>query len=182
MSALGLVLTPLGLRVVGVGIVLIVVALVLALLHHRRLIDTVDRIVQLAVGGHTQEARVLARASGGWAAPLVAALGGERPEGRSFAIGLDTVCAGIALLAIAQGAVTAILMRKMTPEAGMAEDIGALLASMVVVTPLALIAVATIVRVGSAGRRRVRTAGVEVIVKQLAPAPGSTRPRKDAAR
>lgn len=184
MSALGLIANPIGMRVAGVGFVLMAVALVLAILRHRRQIQTIERIVQLAVGGHSQEARVLARASGGWARPLVAALGGERPESGSFAVGLDTVCAGIALLGIAHGAVTALLMRLMPAPPSMAADIGALLASMVVITPLVLIAVSTIVRLGSAGRRRVRTAGVEILVKQLAaPAAAlSTKPRPKDSR
>lgn len=180
MSAMELLLAPLGLRVVGVGVLAIVVALALAVLRHRRLLDTIERVLTLTKGGHTQEARVLARASGAWARPLVAALGHERPEGQGFVLGMDTLCAALALLGIVHGAGTALAMRLApTADASMPVDVGALLVGMVVVTPLSLLSVAAIVRIGSTGRRRVRTAGVEVLVRQLqAAAPtASTRPR-----
>jgi hypothetical protein len=177
-SALSLVGTPIGLRVMGVGLFAIIVAVGLALFRHRKLVEIVSRIVSLASGGHIQEARVLARASGRWARPLVAALGGERPEISGFAVGIDVAFAALASLGIMHGALSAVAMRVLPQEAGMATDVGALLASMALLTPLTLIAIAAILRVGAQSRRRVRTAGVEVVVRQLnAPASPAARAR-----
>jgi len=175
-SALALVATPLGMRTLGVGLFLVVLALGLAFFRRRRLIQGIDRIQTLATDGHAQEARVLARASGGWAKPLVDALAGDRPDNRAHAVGLDIVFAAIAAVAAIQGPLSIIAMRSSAPTSSMATDAGALLASMGLLAPLVLVAVALIVRLGISARRRVRGACVAILVFQMnAPAPSRSR-------
>jgi hypothetical protein len=152
--------------IVVVGLVANVFAVAYAFIRHRSTSQTVTKLVDLALGGRADEARIQARNATREIAPLLDALGGDLipPRGRSPVREAYLIACILmplaALFVYALSAISANVPQRATVAASF-------LVGLAILTPFSIAAMLGVIGVGRQTTRTIRGSCVTVLAKQV---------------
>jgi hypothetical protein len=152
--------------IVFVGLAINVLAVIFAFMRHRAASQTATKLVDLALGGRADEARIQARNATREISPLLDVLGGELAPPKSRTPARE------AILSLIVGSVPLILciyaMSALTSnEENRADVAGAFLVGLAVLVPFSIAAGVSVIGLGRQTSRAIRGSSITLLARQV---------------